>query len=84
MSKTKTFVKVIWMDAQDEGRTWVPEEDIAAFTEAQCVVTSWGWMVGATKKYVTLAADYIADGTYGRVTKIPRGMIESIDEFKQD
>jgi len=79
----KTFVKVKWLDAQDNGQAWVPEEEIPAFTEAVCEVTSWGWLVGATKLYVTLAADHIADGTYGRVTKIPRKMIVSIDEYKQ-
>lgn len=85
MTLDKPFVKIVWHDAQDDGRTWVPEEDIQPFTEAICEVTSWGWLVGGSKKtkYITLAADYIADGTYGRVTKIPTGMIQSIDEFKQ-
>lgn len=84
MTHDKPFMKVVWHDAADDGRTWVPAEDIQPFTEELCEVTSWGWMVGASKKYITLAADYIADGTYGRVTKIPRGMVVSIDEFKQE
>lgn len=86
MTHDKPFVKVIWHDAADDGRTWVPAEDIAPFTEEVCEVVSWGWLVGGSKKtkYITLAADYIADGTYGRVTKIPSGMVVSIDEFKQE
>jgi len=47
-------------------------------------VTSWGWLVGSTKTYVTIAADYIKDGVYGRVTKIPRKMIVKIDEYEQE
>lgn len=84
MSRDKQFVRVKWHDAQDDGRTWVPAEEIQPFTEAVCEVTSWGWLVGSTKLYVTLAADYITDGVYGRVTKIPRKMIVSIDEFRQE
>ena len=83
MSHDKPFVKVTWLDAQDDGRTWVPADEIQAFTEAEVRVVSWGWQVGVTKKYVTLAADYIADGVYGRVTKIPKKMIQSIDEYEQ-
>jgi len=83
VSADKTFVKVKWLDAQDDGRTWVPVDDIKAFTEASCEVTSWGWLVGSTKLYVTLAADYIQGDVYGRITKIPRRMITSIDEYEQ-
>lgn len=83
MSLPKRFVKVVWHDAQDEGHTWVPEGDIQPFTESLCEVISWGWLVGESKKYITLAADYIEDGVYGRVTKIPRGMVVKIDDFKQ-
>ena len=84
MSADKAFVKVTWLDAQDDGRTWVSAEDIQSFTEQQCGVTSWGWLVGSTKTYVTIAADYIKDGVYGRVTKIPRKMIVKIDEYEQE
>lgn len=80
----KRFVKITWLDAQDEGHTWVMEADIQPFTEAICKVVSWGWLVGETKKYVSLAADYIEDGVYGRVTKIPRGMIQHIEDFKSE
>lgn len=81
------FVKVRWHDAADEGRTWVPGEEIDSFTEELCEVTSWGWLVGETKKYITLAADCIPDEplpTWGRVTKIPRKMIVSIEDYEDE
>ena len=86
MTHDKPFVRVVWNDAADEGRTWVPAEDIPAFTEKIVEVTSWGWLVGGSRrsKYITLAADYIADGTYGRVTKIPAQMVVALEEFKQE
>lgn len=86
MTHDKPFVKVTWHDAADEGRTWVPAEDIPEFTEEVIEVVSWGWLVGGSRKskYITLAADYIKDGTYGRVTKIPSRMIVGFDEFKQE
>lgn len=80
----RRFVKVTWHDAMDDSRTWVPEEDIPQFTESICEVVSWGYLVGATKKYVTLAADAITDGPYGRVTKIPLGMIVKIEDYKDE
>lgn len=85
MTHDKPFVKVCWHDAADESRTWVPAEDIPGFTEEVVEVWSWGWLIGGSKKskYITLAADYIKDGTYGRVTKIPAQMVVSIEEFKQ-
>ena len=82
--KDKKFVRVVWHDAADLEKTWVGAEDIAQFTNELCEVVSWGWVVSTSKKYVTLAADYIAETeTYGRVTKIPRGMVAHIEEFKQ-
>jgi hypothetical protein len=83
----KRFVKVRWHDAQDGYSTWVAAEDIPRFTEEPCEVVSWGWLVSETKRYITLAADYIPGPpgeTYGRVTKIPRGMVVKIEEFEQE
>jgi hypothetical protein len=80
----KRFVKVYWHDAQDEAHTWVSDEEIPGFTAALCEVVSWGWLVGETKKYITLAADHSAPSTWGRVTKIPRGMIVKIEDFKDE
>lgn len=81
----KSFVKVCWHDACDEEKTWVAAADVEAFAQEPCEVVSWGWLVSQTQKYVTLAADYIpGTDTYGRVTKIPKGMLVKIEEFKQE
>jgi len=86
MIHDKPFVRIIWHDAADDTRTWVPAEDIADFTDKVVEVISWGWLVGGSRKskYITLAADYIKDGTYGRVTKIPSKMVVAFDEFRQE
>jgi hypothetical protein len=80
----KAFVKVTWHDARDDDRTWVDEKEIQPFNDAVCEVTSWGYLVAQSKLYVTLAADYMKDGVYGRVTKVPRKMIVTIEEFKTE
>lgn len=80
----KKFVRVVWHDAADLEKTWVQPEDIQQFADESCEVVSWGWVVSASKKYITLAADYISEtDTYGRVTKIPHGMVVKVEEFKQ-
>jgi len=86
MTHNKPFVKITWHDAADEGSAWVHEEEIDKFAEETVEVTSWGWLVRGSRKskYVVLAADYIKDGTYGRVTKIPSKMIVAFAEFKQE
>ncbi len=72
----KPFVCITWHDAEDKEGTWTPHEGIEEFATSICLVVSWGWLVRETKGYVTLAADYIPDGhIWGRVTKIPIGMI---------
>lgn len=81
----KPFVKVLWHDACDSEKTWIPDAEVAEFGKEPLEVISWGWLVSKTKQYVTIAADYIADtDTYGRVTKIPTGMCQTIEEFKQE
>lgn len=81
----KPFVKVIWHDATDDDRTWLKEADAVAFGELPLAVTSWGWLIGKSRHYITLAADFIPDTQhYGRVTKIPKAMLVKIEEFKQD
>lgn len=79
----KPFVCVTWHDAADKDGTWTHEAEIQAFGAELCEVVSWGWVVSRTKQYVTLAADYITDtDTWGRITKIPRGMVVKIEEMK--
>ena len=81
----KPFVKVCWQDACDLHETWVEAEAAQKFGEELAEVVSWGWLISKTPKYVTLAADFIPDsGAWGRVTKIPTKMCQTIEEFKQD
>jgi hypothetical protein len=76
------LVKVIWDDAEDAASTWYGSDDIAEFSEAITLVISVGFKVSETAKYVTLAADWVAGlEQFGRITKIPRGVIVSIEEF---
>lgn len=79
----KKIVMVLWNDAQDHKDKWVDAEDAEAFTDIEVTVTSIGFMVRKTDKYLTLAADYDPiDNDYGRVTKIPIGMIKEIKELE--
>ena len=77
--KTPAFVKVTWHDAEDLAQSWVSSDQIAAAVAQPCLVISWGYLVSKNRKDIVLAADLISrDETYGRVTKIPRGMVQVI------
>jgi hypothetical protein len=78
---TPPFVLVTWEDAEDPSSGgWLDAKDIEAFAAGECLTRSGGYRVSATAKYVTLAADWIEGlGQYGRVTKIPTGMVRSTD-----
>lgn len=79
------FVKVTWDDAEDPdtGNAWHSDQDVAEFAETTTLVVSVGFKVSDTPKYVTLAADWIERlKQFGRITKIPKGVIQSIEEFK--
>lgn len=79
----KPFVKVTWDDAEDQGGTWLEEAEVEEFADHNCTVVSVGYLVSKTGKYLTLAADWIDElKHYGRVTKIPVGMVISVEEFK--
>jgi hypothetical protein len=78
------LVRVTWDDAEDpsEGKTWLDQEDVDSFSRHNCTVVSVGYLVSKTTKYVTLAADWIGDlKHYGRLTKIPTGMVTEIQEI---
>ena len=84
MADAKPFVKVTWLDASDPvtDASWYTEDEVLAFGESLCEVVSFGYVVSRTKLYLTLAADLITKGSgprtvYGRITKIPIGMIAS-------
>jgi hypothetical protein len=78
---TPPFVLVVWEDAEDpRSGGWLDAQDIEAFANSECLTRSGGYLVSKTAKYTTLAADWIEGlGHYGRVTKIPAGMIRSTD-----
>lgn len=83
--EAKKLVLVVWNDAQDHADKWVDAADAEAFSDIECTITSVGYLVRKTDKYVTLAGDFDAiDNDYGRVTKIPVGMIQSIADLVVD
>lgn len=73
----KPLVLVIWHDARDADGTWTPEADLDEFNEDIQEVRSVGYLVREGPKYLTLAADSASDGDYGRICKIPTGMVVS-------
>ena len=78
MADTLPLVLVTWEDAEDtaDGKTWMDDEEVKTFSQQSCTVVSIGFLISKTTKYVTLAGDYIEKlGHYGRVTKIPAGMV---------
>lgn len=80
------IVKVTWWDAEDAKDTWSDEADIEAFGDKVYEVTSVGYQVKKTEKYITLAGDHGEDKSFGAVRKIPMGMVREIIELdlKQD
>lgn len=83
----KPFVRVVWIDASDPkgDESWYTDAEIDAFGNKACQVVSTGYLKTNTKLYITLVSDYIIndDGTitWGRPTKIPHGMAQSIEEI---
>lgn len=77
----KRMVLVEWRDAQDYSGAWVDQKEAEDFGGQECVIRSLGFVVSKTAKYITLAADWHeAEGDYGRVTKVPIGMILTISD----
>lgn len=83
----KPFVRVVWLDASDPqgDESWFRESEALKFGEELMEVSSFGYLISKTAKYVTLVADHITKGTkettYGRLTKIPVGMVVSITDI---
>lgn len=84
---TLKIVRVVWIDASDpdapgEG-SWYSDKDVDDWSSKECKVVSVGYLKSQTALYVTLVADWIRndDGTHtwGRPTKIPVGMVQSIE-----
>ena len=75
----KPLVRIVWEDAQDHSDKWVDEADADAFGAKLCTIISVGFLVSRTDKYLTLAGDWDADDKdYGRVTKIPAGVVREV------
>lgn len=78
----KPFVKVVWHDAADEAKTWLREDEL---DDASIEVISFGYLLRKTRSFLHLAGDCIVGGlediTYGRVCKIPRKMVVSVEEI---
>lgn len=85
---TPRLVIVTWIDASDpdHAQTWYSGEDLDKFSSEEVKVTSVGFIKSDTKLYLTIAADYIAEedgsiNTWSRPTKIPHGMIQTIQDI---
>lgn len=84
----KRLVKVTWVDASDPpgDTSWYSDKDVDDFADAVCEVISIGYLKSQTKLYLTLVADYIINAndtvTWGRPTKIPNGMVTSIEDLE--
>lgn len=81
----KQLVVVVWDDTEDpKSGGWLDQADMETFVGENCMVESVGFLVSKTNKYVTLSADWIKKlGHWGRVTKIPTGMVESITTLRE-
>lgn len=72
----KRRVEVTWLDSQDHPDAWVAEAEASAFGQAICPVTSLGYVMSDTDKYLTIGGDWDeSDQNWGRVTKITKGTI---------
>jgi hypothetical protein len=81
---TKPLVCVVWHDAEDSDseRSWLTPDEVETFSTHDCTIRSVGYLESKTAKYVTLSADLIDETEHrGRVTKIPTGMIVSIERL---
>lgn len=77
---SKPFVQIRWYDAEDyKEANWSTEEDLKKFSSEPCEAVSYGYVVKKNRGYITIAADYIAPDTFGRIMKIPRKMVVSIE-----
>ena len=80
------WVCVTWHDAADEKQTWLTAAEI---DEESIAVRSCGVVVRISPKYLTLAGDHNVQAAapdapiYGRVTRIPRGMVVSLKVWRE-
>lgn len=80
----RQLVVVLWNDAQDHAQKWVDAKEAEAFNDIEVTVTSVGFLIRRTDKYITIAGDYDpVDDDYGRVTKIPAGMVKELRTIEE-
>lgn len=76
----KPLVQILWHDSRDADESWIGEEDALKYGEEPCEVYSVGFLISKGSKFHTLGADWNPqDKDYGRVTKIPNGMVISLE-----
>jgi hypothetical protein len=79
------LVLITWNDTEDfKGASWASTEEVAEFTKKLCTIQSVGWIVKKSRHYVTICSDFSpSPDTHGRVTKITRKMIVSIEPLER-
>lgn len=78
----KPLVKILWHDSRDADGSWISEDEAEKYGEEPCEVYSVGFLISKGSKFVTIGGDWNPqDKDYGRVTKIPVGMVVSIEEI---
>ncbi len=79
---TKQLVQILWHDSRDADIAWMTETDAVAYGEEPCEIYSVGYLISKGTKFVTIGADWNPqDKDFGRVTKVPVGMVISIQEL---
>lgn len=76
------LVRVSWDDTEEPKGGWQDEAEVATFAAEETLVSSVGFVVSDTDKYLTISGDYIKKlGHYGRVMKIARPQVVSVEEL---
>ncbi len=78
------LVKITWTDTEDfKGSSWASKEEVDEFSNKLCTIESVGWVVKKTRHYLTICSDFSPNpDTHGRVTKITRKMIVSVEALQ--
>lgn len=80
------LVEVSWEDAEDAtDKTWYDDKEMDAISTRLCPVKSIGYLKSQTDKFITIYGDFSPDpSTYGRVTKVPMGMVRNVRVIEDD
>lgn len=81
----RPLIRMTWNDASDSIEPWISEEEMEKFADSHAPVESVGYLVKKTRTHVVIAGDWQEDHKiWGRVTKVPRKMVVSIEEIPLD